>query len=100
MEAGVLITNHKKTSWQVLCKLCLILCVMFILSECYVKKNKLQVQTEATIESEVSESEALVIEGMDYIAERGLKLDITYPILQKDNIEGIFIGTYMVNLKW
>lgn len=90
-------TNHKKTSWQVLCKLCLILCVMFILSECYVKKNKLQVQTEATIESEVSESEALVIEGMDYIAERGLKLDITYPILQKDNIEGIFIGTYMVN---
>ena len=70
---------------------------MFILSECYVKKNKLQVQTEATIESEVSESEALVIEGMDYIAERGLKLDITYPILQKDNIEGIFIGTYMVN---
>ena len=90
-------TNHKKTSWQVLCKLCLILCVMFILSECYVKKNKLQVQTETTIESEVSESEALVIEGMDYIAERGLKLDVTYPILQKDNIEGIFIGTYMVN---
>ena len=63
---------------------------MFILSECYVKKNKLQVQTEATIESEVSESEALVIEGMDYIAERGLKLDIT----------GIIIFIYFLFIKF
>lgn len=89
--------KYKEAVKKVSCRLYLMLFFILVLSGCHVKENESQTQTENNTEYEVSKSEHIVIDGVNYITERGLKLNVTYPILQKDNTGGNLIGTYMVN---